>query len=131
MKSSTSLNDYLDWPGVGQVCQLTRTITRGGETTCEVEYAITSVSRAKAHAALLLTWWRNHWKIENQLHYVRDVTMGEDASRIRTKKAPENLASVRNAAIGLLRRLGHSNIAAALRENALKVNDLLTKLGIL
>ena len=129
--SSTSLNDYLDWPHVGQVCQITRTVTTGGETTREVEYAITSVPRTKADAAQLLTWWRGHWKIENQLHYVRDVTMGEDASRIRTGKAPENLASVRNAAIGLLRRLGQTNIAAALRENALKVNQLLSKLGIL
>lgn len=129
--SSTTLNDYLDWPHVAQVCQLTRTVTKKGETTREVEYAITSAPRAKADAARLLTWWRDHWKIENQLHYVRDVTMGEDASRIRSGKAPENLASVRNAAIGLLRRLGHTNIAAALRKNALKVNQLLDKLGIL
>lgn len=129
--SSTSLNDYLDWPHGGQVCQITRTVTKNGETTREVEYAITSVPRSKADAAQLLTWSRDHWKIENQLHYVRDVTMGEDASRIRTGNAPENLASVRNAVIGLLRRMGHTNIAAALRENALKVNQLLAKLGIL
>ena len=129
--SSTGLNDFLDWPHVGQVCQLMRTVTTDGQTTCEVEYAITSVPREKANAAKLLLWWRDHWKIENQLHYVRDVTLGEDASRIRTGNAPENLASVRNAAIGLLRRLGHTNIAAALRENALKVTQLLTKLGIL
>ncbi len=108
-----------------------RTVTTDGQTTCEVEYAITSVPREKANAAKLLLWWRDHWKLENQLHYVRDVTLGEDASRIRTGNAPENLASVRNAAIGLLRRLGHTNIAAALRENALKVTQLLTKLGIL
>jgi hypothetical protein len=78
-----------------------------------------------------LEWWRGHWKIENGLHWVRDVTLGEDASRIRTGEAPQNLSAVRNAAIGLLRRLGATNIAAALRENALKVNDLLAKLGIL
>lgn len=59
------------------------------------------------------------------------MTVGEDASRIHSERAPENLASVRNAAIGLLRRLGHTNIAAALRENALKVNQLLDNLGIL
>lgn len=129
--SSTGLNGYLDWPHAAQVCQLTRTITQKGQTTGEVEYAITSVPRSRADAAQLLTWWRDHWKIENQLHYVRDVTMGEDASRIRKASAPENLASVRNAAIGLLRRLGHPNIAAALRKNALKVNQLLTNLGIL
>lgn len=116
---------------MGQVCQLTRTVTNKGETTREVEYAITSVPRRKADAGKLLSWWRGHWKIENQLHYVRDVTMGEDASRIRTKTAPENMASVRNAVIGFLRRLGHTNIATALRENALKVNELQSRLGIL
>jgi hypothetical protein len=129
--SSTGVNQHLRWRDVGQVCQLTRTTTEGGATTIEVAYAITSVPRSQADAQRLLAWWRGHWGIENGLHYVRDVTFGEDASRIRTRSAPENMATVRNAAIGLLRRLGESNIAAALRKNALKLNDLLTKLGIL
>jgi predicted transposase YbfD/YdcC len=129
--SSTTLNGFLDWRDVGQVCQLTRTTTEDGRTTTDVQYAITSVPREAADAGRLLSWWRGHWGIENGLHYVRDVTFGEDASRIRSGCAPQNLAAVRNAAIGLLRRLGRTNIAAALRENALKVNQLLTKLGIL
>ncbi|MCA8999909.1 MAG: hypothetical protein KDA80_23135 [Planctomycetaceae bacterium] len=49
----------------------------------------------------------------------------------RTDSAPENFASVRNAAIGWLRKIGESNIAAALQKNALKVNDLLSNLGII
>lgn len=63
------------------------------------------------------------------MHYVQDVTLGEDASRIRNGRAPENLASVRNAVIGMLRRLRDTNIAA-LRENALKVAHLFTKYHI-
>lgn len=129
--SSTTLNDYLGWPDVGQVCQIVRTTIRDGKTTRDVEYAVTSVPRSQADASKLLKWCRDHWKIENQLHDVRDVTMGEDASRISTGAAPENLATVRNAVIGLLRRFGHSNIAAALRKNALKVGDILAKVGIL
>jgi len=129
--SSTGVNDYLRWRDVGQVCQLTRTTTRNGETTKEVQYAITSVPRSHAGATQLLEWWRGHWSIENGLHWVRDVTFGEDASRIRTASAPHNMSTVRNAAIGLLRRMGTTNIAAALRKNALKVDDLLAKLGIL
>lgn len=129
--SSTGVNGYLKWRDVGQVCQLTRTTTRNGQTSVEVQYAITSVPRSRANASQLLAWWREHWTIENRLHWVRDVTFGEDASRIRTAAAPQNLSHVRNAAIGLLRRLGVANIAAALRENAVKVNDLLAKLGIL
>jgi hypothetical protein len=61
---------------------------------------------------------------------VRDVTMGEDASRVRTGAAPAALAGLRNAAIGMLRLSGARNIAAALRENLYHVRELLTKLGI-
>ena len=68
----------------------------------------------------LLLWWRDHWKIENQLHYVRDVTLGRRREPDSHGNAPENLASVRNAAIGLLRILSHTNIAAALRETPSK-----------
>jgi hypothetical protein len=57
---------------------------------------------------------------------VRDVTMGEDASRIRTRAAPEAMAGLRNAAISLLRLLGVTNIAEALRENLYRACDLLT-----
>ena len=58
---------------------------------------------------------RGHWGIENKLHYVRDVTYGEDASRVRTRNAPRNMASMRNLAIGALRAGGWTNIAAAVR----------------
>ena len=128
--STTAVNDYLNWPGTAQVCQITRTVTRGSETTTEVHYAITSVPRSRADAAQLSKWWRGHWGIENRLHWVRDVTFGEDASRIRSKSTPQIFSAFRNAAINCLRSLGATNIAAALRENALRVNDLLPKLGI-
>ena len=94
-------------------------------------YAITSVPREQADAATLLGWWRGHWGIENRSHYVRDVTMGEDTSRIKAGSAPEVFAAVRNAAIGWLRTRGADNIAAALRRNAARVPDLLKALGIL
>lgn len=68
--------------------------------------------------------------IENRVHWVRDVTMGEDQSRIRTATGPEAMAGLRNAAISLLRLSGLSNIAEALRENLYHVRARLTKLGI-
>ena len=76
--SSTMLNQYLDWPGVKQVCKITRTTTRKGETTTEVAYAITSVGRDRADTKQLLDWNRGHWGIENRLHWVRDESFGED-----------------------------------------------------
>jgi hypothetical protein len=55
------------------------------------------------------------WRIENRLHWVRDVTFGEDASTARTGSLPRTMASLRNLAIGALRLAGHPNLAAALR----------------
>jgi len=50
----------------------------------------------------LLAYLRNHWRIENELHSVRDVTLGEDACRVRSGDAPQVLAAIRNAVIHLL-----------------------------
>jgi predicted transposase YbfD/YdcC len=115
---------------VAQVCRLTRTTWRRGQRSVEVQYAITSVPRELASAAQLLVWWRGHWRIENQLHWVRDVTFGEDGCRVQTGYAPQNLAAFRNAGISLLRFLGCGTIAKTLRLHACRVDLLLAKLGI-
>jgi hypothetical protein len=130
IQTTTRLNDYLDWPGVGQVCRLERVVRRDGVESREVAYAITSVGPEWAGAAELLGWWRGHWGIENRLHWVRDVTLGEDASRIRSGSAPQVMAALRNAAVSLLRLLGADNIAKALRANPYRVPAVLTELGI-
>ena len=69
--------------------------------TEETEILITSRSAAKMNASQLQGFRRGHWTIENPLHYVRDVTFGEDKSTARTKHAPENHATLRNLVIGL------------------------------
>ena len=104
---------------------------RDGERTTETRYFITSVPRPVAGAAGLLRWSRGHWTIENRSHYVRDVSLGEDASRIRKGSGPEVMAALRNLAIGFLRSTGVGNIAEAMRRNAARVGELFTKLGIL
>ena len=123
------LNDHLSWPGVKQVCRLKRTITRGGKTTTETQYAITSVERARAAAFILLMWWRGHWGIENKVHWVRDETFGEDRCRVRSGSAPQILAGVRNLVINWLRSHKTVNLAAALRENAWNPQRLFAMLG--
>ena len=128
---TTALNDYLDWPGVAQVGQITSQVDQDGKRTEATRYFITSVPRTVAGATTLLHWARGHWSIENGSHYVRDVTLGEDASRIRKGSGPEVMAALRNAAIGLLRSTGVTNIAEAVRRNAARVEELFTKLGIL
>ncbi len=131
LRTTTALNGYLDWPGVAQVGLLERTVAAGGGVTVEVQYLITSVPRVSAEAAALLGWVRGHWGIENRLHYVRDVTMGEDANRTRSGSGPQALAALRNLAVSKLRLDGVTNIAAGLRRNAARVRDLLASLCIL
>ena len=131
LKATTALNEYLDWPGVAQVGQVESEVVKDGTTTHETRYFITSVSRAVADAAQLLQWARGHWSIENRSHYVRDVTMSEDSSRIRKRSGPQVMAALRNATIGFLRTMGQANIAESLRRNASQVGELFARLGIL
>jgi predicted transposase YbfD/YdcC len=131
LRATTALNEYLDWPGVAQVGQVTCQVDEDGKRTEATRSFITSVPRTVAGASELLGWVRGHWSIENGSHYVRDVTFGEDASRIRKNSGPQVMAAFRNAAIGFLRSTGVTNIAAALRRNAARVDELFAKLGIL
>lgn len=131
LQVTSRLSDTLDWPGHQRVCRLTRRVKRQGVETIETAYAITSTSAQQARADQLLMWWRNHWHIENRLHWVRDTTWGEDADRIRSPNAGHALAAFRNAALNVLRLAQTTNIAAALRENAYRVDHLFAKLGIM
>ena len=128
--ASTALNEYLDWPGLGQVCCVERTRRRKDKETVERAYAITSLTPERADAARLLEIWRGHWGIENQLHWVRDVVFGEDQSQVRTGSAPQLLAALRNLVIGMLRQCGVKNIAAALRHYGWKPWETLTLIGL-
>ena len=104
IQTLTQVPPWLSWPGVQQVCRITRQRTLKGKTTIEIVLAITSLTRLRADAKKLLALTRQHWAIENRLHYVRDVSMGEDACRVRSGDAPQNLSALRNLAIGLIRR---------------------------
>lgn len=109
---------------MAQVGRLEKTVGIGDAATVEVQYLITSVPPQRAGAAVLLGWVRGHWGIENRLHYVRDVTMGEDANRTRSGSGPQVLAALRNLAISSLRLNRVTNIASALRRNAARTADL-------
>ena len=91
---------------MAQVCRITRERIVRGKTSTETVYAITSLTSDKADAARLLALSREHWGIENKLHYVRDVTCREDQARTNAGHAPQVLTALRNAKLTLLRRLG-------------------------
>lgn len=128
--ASTRLAGHADWPGLAQVCQLTRTTCWGGKTTVEVVHAITSLPPQTADAATLLTYWRGHWQIES-LHWVRDVTFGEDRCRVRHPVGGRTLACFRNAALNLLRKNQVKGVTDALRDFIFSPHKLLKFLRIL
>ena len=101
--ASSLLAGYSDWPHLAQVCRLERITHRKGGTRRETAYAVTSLSPEEADAARLLELWRGHWGIENRVHWVRDVTLDEDRSQVRTGAAPQIMAGLRNLIISLLR----------------------------
>lgn len=114
---STYLASHSRWPGIAQVGCLRRcvTVAATGKTREETVYLITTLGAAQAGPERLLHLVRGHWHIENRLHYVRDVTFGEDRSRLRSGAAPQILAAFRNLAITLIHRSGSSDIAATRR----------------
>jgi predicted transposase YbfD/YdcC len=120
----------LNFPHVAQVFLIERTVTAKGKTTYQAMLYVTSLTAEQADPADLLAYARQHWQIE-VLHWVRDVTFREDASRIRTGNAPRVMATLRNVSISLLRISDTTNIAAALRHNARKNRRILKLLELL
>ena len=100
-----------------QVCRLERQRVVKGKKQVDVSYAISSLPATDADARRLLSLSRGHWGIENRLHWVRDVSFDEDRSQVGTGAAPQVLAGLKNLVISLVRRAGHSNVAAALRRH--------------
>lgn len=95
----------------------------------EVVYAVTDLDWRQAKPELIAAALRGHWRIENQLHWVRDVTLGEDQSRIHVGHGPVNMAALRNFTVSRHRLAGAQNIATARRSTGRHPNralDLLT-----
>lgn len=132
LERSAAINDSLDWPGVGQVLRRSceRIIVKTGKVSREVTYGVTSLAPTEATVAQVEALWRGHWGIENKVHYVRDVTLGEDAGQVHRGHAPQALAALRNGIISLLRSKGATNIADALRHYGASPLRALTLIGV-
>jgi predicted transposase YbfD/YdcC len=115
--TSTQMNEWFqkEWAGIAQVFRIRRTVKEKGEERRERVYGITNVPRNKADAKRLLELKRKHWFIENRLHYRRDVTLGEDASQVRSQGAPEVLAALNGGLLALLDFQGVKNVAKQMR----------------
>lgn len=107
-----------------------RIILKPGEVTRAVTYGLTSLPPAAATARDLAGLWQGHWTIENRVHDVRDVTLGEDAGQVHTGQGPQALAALRNALISVLRHTGWTNIADALRYYHDHIHAALDLIGV-
>jgi predicted transposase YbfD/YdcC len=106
-----------------------RRCRRTDKRSVETVYAVTSLEYRHADPRLLAVWIQGHWGIENRIHHVRDVTQGEDRSRIRAGSGPHVLATLRNTALNLHRLEGHTNIARAQRRTAWRAGAALRTLN--
>ena len=122
IKASTSLNDYLDWPGIAQVIQYRYTYKnlKTGEERHKAHYGITSLNPDEASAKRLVALRRGHWSIENKSHWMRDTLLGEDASPVRCGAIPQVMAALRNTALSVFRFAGITRIADKMKYYASK-----------
>jgi len=116
--ASTDLAAYLDWPGLAQVFRLERTWQERGVAKRALRYGITSLAPEAGPPERLLALKRGHWGIENGLHRVKDLALGEDQSTVHRGQGPTALAFLRDAAVSLLRRAGVRQITARLRDHS-------------
>lgn len=121
--TTTELNDYLNFPHVGQVFLIQRESTnkKTGKYSCEIAYGITSRSPEEADPQRVLDTNRNHWSIENSCHYIIDWNYHEDRSRIRTGHGPENITRLRRFAISIIKSKGVRSVAQKMRQLILNV----------
>lgn len=121
--TTTRLNDYLDFPGVGQAFAIERQSLekKTGETSTETIYGLTSHTPQTADAAPVLAFNRGHWSIENGCHYTLDWNWDEDRCTIRTGHGPENLTALRRFAIGVIKSKSRDTVSATIQRLARNV----------
>jgi predicted transposase YbfD/YdcC len=140
VRTTTEMNEWFagEWAGVSQTFQVTRTVKRKQrklieqaqvgeqtkkakqvifveETSQQVVYGFTNLTPAQASPQAIATFLRDHWAIENRLHWRRDVTLHEDHSQVRTAGKPEVLAALNNVVLALLDWLGVRNVPDQMR----------------
>lgn len=115
--ASTELNNFLakTWPGVGQVFRVRRRFHHALTCTQQIVYGFTGLAKDEASPQRLLELLRQHWAIENKLHYRRDVTSREDACHVRKGQAPRTLAVLNSFVLALFDWLGVKNVASQMR----------------
>jgi predicted transposase YbfD/YdcC len=100
------------WPGVASVIMVERVRSTATRTQPERHYYLSSLPPkvTTLHHAI-----RQHWRVENDLHWCLDVSFREDHCRIRDLRAAENVAMVRRMALQLLKRQPEETVGVPIR----------------
>lgn len=122
----------ITFPFAEQIFSIERIFSNftGKLTSSETVIGITSLTQNQAGPERVLSLNRGHWTIENQVHYIRDVSMGEDESRIRKQNGPRLMATFRNLTISLFRQMDIAKIAEKMLTFALDRVSLFKSFGI-
>jgi predicted transposase YbfD/YdcC len=115
--TSTQMNEWFEpeWTGIGQVFCVRRQVTDQGKQREETIYGLTSLTHKRAPAGQVLGHMRTHWRVENRLHWRRDVTLGEDRCQVRKQGAPQALAALNGTVLALMDWLRVPNVASKMR----------------
>ena len=121
--TTTELNDYLNFPHVGQAFVIQREFTdkKTGKYSCEIAYGITSRTPEQADPKRVLATNRGHWSIENCCHYIIDWNYHEDRSRISKGYGPDNITRLRRFAIGIIKSKGVRSVSQKMRQLSFSV----------
>jgi predicted transposase YbfD/YdcC len=132
LRSGNAHIEDVDWPDVQQVVrrECERIILKTGKRSCEVTNGLVSMKPEQAGAAAIERLWRGHWTIENPVHYVRDVTFGEDAGHAAQGNTPHVLAALRNGLLMLFRSAHWRSIPDALAHYGASVAGAFALIGL-
>ncbi|PWJ53926.1 Transposase DDE domain-containing protein [Quadrisphaera granulorum] len=119
------------YPGAVQAAKIVRRRKVNGRWQVRTVYVITSLGAGQVDPALLATWVQDHWGIEVRLHWIKDVTWGQDACRVRRRNGPANLAAFNTLALNAHRLAGWTNMEAAQDEHQLVPTLALHTFGLL
>lgn len=124
--TTTELNDYLDFPHVGQVFKIERIRfnKKNGKESREIAYGLTSKTPELASAEQVLQDNRIHWSIENSCHYILDWAYDEDRSRISKGYGPENMTRLRRFAVGLLKGKNVRSVTQKMRQLSFNIRPV-------
>ena len=115
-----------DWTGLKQIVHIIRLVEHSnGQNTRQDAFYIDSSAKS---AAELNKGIREHWLIENTLHWTKDVTLKEDASKINKGQAPQNMSLIKNWIMAIFRKNGFNSMVQAIR---IVANDLTLMVSLL